>query len=638
MTGRRAGFDLDQTPRRRAAVAADQVGLTAGALNLGTSGALSHHADGQAPDQARFGTFIMPSPPQPALTDAAPPPRRTTTPADLDRLLHDWQSRFTGGRSPSTVSLAFLDWAAHAANAPFQTASLGRTALEQWRRLAQAAMGGQASIAPRPGDNRFADSAWGQRPYDLLTQAVLLGEEWWDGVVQSPKGVSAPDRRMVAFTVRQWLDMVSPSNVPWLNPQVIGATRASNGQNLAAGLRNFLRDQAATKDGSPAGSGFTIGTDLAATPGKVVFRNALIELIQYAPTTPTVGAEPVLIVPAWIMKYYILDLSPGNSLIRWLVAQGRTVFAISWRNPGKEMRDTSLDDYRTQGVMAAIEAVQAICGEAKIHATGYCLGGTLLTIAAAAMARDHDDRLASLTLFAAQTDFTEAGELQLFITEDQLSFLDDIMQTQGYLDSAQMGGAFQMLRSNDLVWSHAIHDYLLGEQEAPFDLMAWDADGTRLPARMHIEYLRSLFLHNDLAEGRFQVGGRPLALDDVKLPMFVVSTEQDHIAPWRSVFKLHLLNDGELTFVLTSGGHNAGIVSEPGHPHRHFRIHVRDAGAPTLGPDEWQAAAAPQDGSWWPQWSAWLEQRSGPRVAPPPMGAPGFEAICDAPGAYVLEQ
>ena len=573
----------------------------------------------------------------PAVALAPAPPTRATTPADLDRMMHDWQSRFTGGRSPSTVGLAFLDWAAHAANAPFQTAALGQTAMEQWRRLALAAMGGPPAIEAGPADHRFANPAWTQPPYNLLTQAVLLGEEWWRSVVDSPRGVSASDRRMVAFTVRQWLDMMSPSNVAWLNPEVIEATRSSGGRNLASGLSNFLRDQVAAKDGSAASSGFTVGVDLAATPGKVVFRNDLIELIQYAPTTKTVGAEPVLIVPAWIMKYYILDLSPGNSLIRWLVSQGRTVFAISWRNPGKEMRDTSLDDYRAQGVMAAIDAVEGICGKAKIHATGYCLGGTLLTIAAAAMARDGDDRLASLSLFAAQTDFTEAGELELFITEDQLSFLNDVMQTRGYLDSTQMGGAFQMLRSNDLVWSHAIRDYLLGEQEAPFDLMAWNADGTRLPARMHIEYLRELFLHNDLAEGRFLVGGRPLELGDIKMPMFVVSTEHDHIAPWRSVFKLHLLNDGELTFVLTSGGHNAGIVSEPGHPHRHFRIRVRDAGGRTLGPDEWRNDTAPEDGSWWPKWNAWIEQRSSSHINPPPMGAPGFEALCDAPGDYVLE-
>ncbi|SFK64140.1 polyhydroxyalkanoate synthase [Methylocapsa palsarum] len=557
--------------------------------------------------------------------------------ANLDRMLHAWQSRYTGGRSPSTLALAFLDWTAHAANAPFQTSALSQKALAQWQRLAQIAMENEEPIAPKAGDHRFAHPAWGKPPYDLLVQSVLLAEEWCLGVMNSPDGVDAANRRIIAFAMRQWLDLISPSNMPWLNPEVIEVTRASGGANLAAGLRNFLRDQAAAQGGAVP-KDFALGVDLAATPGKVVFRNSLMELIQYAPTTATVGAEPVLIVPAWIMKYYILDLSPGNSLIRWLVGQGRTVFAISWRNPGADMRDTSLDDYRTQGVMAALDAVEAICGNSKIHATGYCLGGTLLTIAAAAMARENDDRFATLSLFASQTDFTESGALQLFITEDQLNFLDDMMETQGYLTSAQMGGAFQMLRENDLVWSHAIRAYLLGEQDAPFDLMAWDADGTRLPARMHIEYLRTLYLHNALAEGRFQVEGRSLALDDIRLPMFLVSTERDYVAPWHSVFKMHYLNDGELTFVLTSGGHNAGIVSEPGHPRRHFRIRVRDAGARTLDPDEWEHDTAPREGSWWPEWEKWLERCSGPRIAPPPMGAKGFAPICDAPGQYVREE
>ncbi len=571
-----------------------------------------------------------------SLPDAPQPPPKPAVAAELDRMLHVWQSRFTAGRSPSTVGLAFLDWTAHAANAPFQMAALGRTALTQWQRLAHAAVGSAPVIAPQPEDHRFAHPTWRQRPYDLLTQAVLLGEEWWDGVLCTPGGVGADNQRIVAFTMRQWLDLVSPSNVPWLNPEVIDATRASGGANLVAGARNFQRDHAGANAGHI--DGFTVGDTLAVTPGKVVFRNALLELIQYAPTTATVDASPVLIVPAWIMKYYILDLSPGNSMIRWLVGQGRTVFVISWRNPAADMRDTSLDDYRTEGVMAAIGAVQAICGDVKIDATGYCLGGTLLTIAAAAMARDGDDRLASLSLFAAQTDFTEAGELRVFITEDQLDFLGDVMRTQGYLDSVQMAGAFQMLRSNDLLWSHAIRDYLLGEQDVPSDLMAWNVDGTRLPARMHIEYLRSLFLNNDLAEGRFRFAGSPLALDDLKLPLFVVGTERDHIAPWHSVFKLHLLNDGELTFVLTSGGHNAGIVSEPGHPHRHFRIRVRGAGARTLGPDEWEHDTPAQDGSWWPAWNAWLDRHSGRRIAPPPMGVPGAPPLGDAPGSYVRER
>jgi polyhydroxyalkanoate synthase len=564
---------------------------------------------------------------------AAPPQSAIDTAASLDRMLHNWQARFTGGRSPSTVSLAFMDWAAHAANAPFKTAALAQTAMTQWRRLATTMMGGADAIAPRPDDLRFANPAWRKTPFNLMTQSVLLGEEWSERLVHGTAGVSPSNEKLATFTVRQWLDLISPSNIPWLNPEVIEATRVSGGKNLAAGMKNFWRDQY-SPPGGDASSGFKVGENLAATPGKIVFRNALMELIQYTPTTAKTGAEPLLIVPAWIMKYYILDLSPGNSMARWLVAQGHTVFMISWRNPGADLRDTSLDDYRAQGVMAAIDTVQKICGETKIHAAGYCLGGTLLTIAATAMARDDDDRLASLSLFAAQTDFTEAGELQLFITEDQLSFLNDIMQSQGYLDSAQMGGAFQMLQSNDLIWSHAIRSYFLGEQDAPFDLMAWDADGTRLPAAMHIEYLRKLYLNNDLAEGRFVAGGKPLALNDLHLPIFLVGTERDHIAPWHSVFKLHLSNAAEINFVLTSGGHNAGIVSEPGHPHRHFRIGTRLAGAHTPGANEWQSSHAPQDGSWWVAWDAWLTARTGKMISPPPMGA----TLGDAPGTYVLER
>ncbi len=571
---------------------------------------------------------------------AAPTPsareERASRAAGLDRRLHDWQSRFTGGRSPSTVTLAMLDWAAHAANAPFQTAETLSHASAQWQALTRAVMGGAPAITAPPGDRRFQAPEWQQWPFNLVTQAVLLGEAFWSELVAGAPGMDPHNRRMVAFTVRQWLDMMSPSNIPWLNPEVMAATRETHGANFVEGARNFLRDHSSTGAAS-AREGFTVGGNVACTPGEVVFRNALMELIQYAPTTPNVAAEPVLIVPAWIMKYYILDLSPGNSMVRWLVSQGHTVFMISWRNPTAEMRDVSLDDYRAQGVMAAIDTVRAICGQVGIHAAGYCLGGTLLAIAAAAMAGDGDGRLASLTLFAAQTDFTEAGELQLFMTEDQLSFLNDVMQSQGYLSSAQMGGAFQMLRSNDLIWSHAIRDYMLGEHETPNDLMAWDADGTRLPARMHIEYLRSLFLNNDLAAGRFKVAGQELALDDIKLPMFVVGTERDHIAPWHSVFKLHFLNDGDLTFVLTSGGHNAGIVSEPGHPRRHFRMRTRHAGATTLGPEAWQRETPAQDGSWWVEWGAWLDRLSPERVAPPGMGVHGFTSLGVAPGTYVME-
>jgi polyhydroxyalkanoate synthase len=353
-----------------------------------------------------------------------------------------------------------------------------------------------------------------------------------------------------------------------------------------------------------------------------------------------VKPEPVLIIPAWIMKYYILDLSPHNSLVRYLTEQGFTVFMISWKNPGPDDRDLSMEDYRNLGALAALDAVNAIVPARKVHAVGYCLGGTLLAIAAAAMARDRDERLATVSLFAAQADFTEAGELTLFINESQLSFLEDMMWEQGFLDTKQMAGAFQMLRSNDLIWSRAVRDYLMGERQPMTDLMAWNADATRMPYRMHTEYLRRLFLDNDLAEGRYQAGGKPVALTDIRVPLFAVGTELDHVAPWQSVYKFHLLTDTEITFLLTKGGHNAGIVSEPGHPHRHYRVSTQPSDGHYIDPAVWLAETPTTEGSWWPEWSRWLAAHSGESVAPPATGAPqaGYAAICDAPGSYVQQQ
>jgi len=554
----------------------------------------------------------------------------------LDALVHAAEARVTFGLSPVALGLAFLDWGIHLANAPFRRLELVQSARRQLDRLLDAARG-RTVIVPAPGDHRFTADAWSTLPFNLVKQAFLLAEEWWAAAASAPAGTARADDRLVSFAVRQWVDMFSPSNVPWLNPEVIDATINTCGHNLLRGTVNWLDDAREALGGSPASIGFVIGENLAATSGKVIFRNELMELIQYGPATPLVNREPILIVPAWIMKYYILDLSPHNSLVRWLVDQGHTVFAISWRNPGAEMRETSLDDYRTKGVLAALDAMAAICRGALIHAVGYCLGGTLLSIAAAAMGRDGDQRLASVTLFAAQTDFTEPGELQLFITEDQLDFLDDLMRAQGYLDTHQMAGAFGMLRSNDLIWSRLVRQYLLGEREHPSDLMAWNADGTRMPARMHSEYLHRLFLDNELAEGHFIAGGKPVSIGDIHVPLFVVGTETDHIAPWRSVYKLHLQNDGDLTFVLTSGGHNAGVVSEPGHPHRHYRIHRRHRGAPYQGPDDWTAQAELHEGSWWPAWQAWLTTHSGETITPPSLGNERFPPLDAAPGRYVLE-
>jgi polyhydroxyalkanoate synthase len=455
------------------------------------------------------------------------------------------------------------------------------------------------------------------------------------------RGVLPQHEKMVAFGTRQWLDMFSPSNFLLSNPEVLERTRAEGGMNLVRGAWNFLEDtERAVAGRKRVGTeAFRVGREVAVTPGKVVYRNRLIELIQYSPTTARVRPEPILIVPAWIMKYYILDLSPHNSLVRYLTEQGYTVFMISWKNPGPEDRELSMEDYRELGVMAALDAVVAIMPERKVHAVGYCIGGTLLAIAAAAMARDSDERLVSASFFAAQTDFTEAGELMLFINESQLAFLEDVMWSQGFLDSRQMAGTFQLLRSNDLVWSRMVRTYLMGEREPMTDLNAWNADATRMPYRQHSQYLRRLFLDNDLAEGRYPAGGRPVALSDIRVPIFAVGTETDHVAPWRSVFKFHLLTEAEVTFLLTSGGHNVGIVSEPGHPRRHYRVATKRSADRYVGPDAWLEKVPLKDGSWWPEWVAWLGARSGAPMPPPPMGAPAgaYAPLADAPGSYVLQ-
>jgi polyhydroxyalkanoate synthase len=339
------------------------------------------------------------------------------------------------------------------------------------------------------------------------------------------------------------------------------------------------------------------------------------------------------------MKYYILDLSPSNSMVKYLVEQGHTVFMISWKNPRAEDHDMGMDEYLRLGVGAAVDAVSTIVPGQKIQAVGYCLGGTLLSIATAAMGRDGDDRLVSMTLFAAQTDFHQAGELMLFIDESQLTFLEDIMWDKGYLDTTQMAGAFQLLRSNDLIWSRLVREYMLGERSPMTDLLAWNADATRMPYKMHKEYLRRLFLHNALANGQYLVDDRPVALSDIRGPIFAVATEQDHVAPWRSVYKMHLQADTPVTFVLTNGGHNAGVVSEPGHPHRHYRVATHVVGRPYLDPDTWLERTPVKEGSWWPEWHNWLVQHSSGMVPPPSLGNPdqGYVPLERAPGTYVLQ-
>ncbi len=569
--------------------------------------------------------------------------------ADItDRSLHAATARFTAGVSPAAVAEAYLDWATHLAYAPGKRIQLMNKAIRKAVRFGNyvgryATEGGKAEdcIEPLPQDHRFTDAAWRQWPFNWIYQGFLLQQQWWHNATTGVRGVSKQHEDMIEFASRQILDMVAPSNFPLTNPEILSRTIGSGGLNLAKGWQNLIEDtERAVSGKGPIGTeSFAVGRNVAITPGKVVYRNRLIELIQYAPATATVRPEPILIIPAWIMKYYILDLSPHNSLVKYLTEQGFTVFMISWKNPGPDDRDLGMEEYRTLGVMSALEVLNAIVPNQKVHAVGYCLGGTLLSIAAAAMARDGDDRLATLTLFASQTDFTEAGEIMLLIDESQIAFLEDMMWEQGFLDSRQMAGAFQMLRSNDLIWSRVVHDYLLGERRQMTDLMAWNADATRMPYRMHSEYLRKLFLNNDLAEGRFPAAGKPVSLTDIQAPIFAVGTERDHVAPWRSTYKINLQVEAEVTYLLTSGGHNAGIVSEPGHAGRRFRIATKTPDHHYLDPARFYAETSRKDGSWWPEWTGWLKDRSGAPATLPAIGAPqsGYPPLAEAPGAYVLE-
>jgi polyhydroxyalkanoate synthase subunit PhaC len=585
-------------------------------------------------------------------TEIAPTTTHISSVAErLDQQVHAAVAEVNSSLSLLSGWLAFLDWVAHLAVSPGKRLELTHLAFDQTRTLAGhiscGALAASRGLAPdcveaRATDRRFTAEEWHRWPFNIMQQSFLLTEQWWEAATTRVWGVSAHHERIVSFATRQLLDIFSPGNAPLTNPVVLRRSVETCGLNFLRGYLNASDNLKRVAGGqAPAGTEeFVVGRDVAVTPGKVALRNRLIELIQYTPTTEKVHPEPVLIVPAWIMKYYILDLSPHNSLIKFLIGQGHTVFCISWINPDTEDRDLGMDDYLELGFHAALDAVNAIIPGRKVHGAGYCLGGTLLAIANAAMARDGDHRLGSMTLFAAQTDFSEPGELALFIDESQISVLEAQMDETGYLTAGQMAGAFQLLRTNDLIWSRSMNEYLLGEREPMTDLMAWNADATRMPARMHGQYLRHLFLNDDLSEGRYLVGGKPVSLGDIRTPLFCVGTETDHIAPWRSVYKLHYMTPAERTFVLTSGGHNAGIVSEPGNPHRHYRIATDSIGEPDMAPDDWMNATPVRDGSWWPEWSAWLKARSAEPTVPRKTGtvARQYPVLGDAPGRNVLQK
>jgi polyhydroxyalkanoate synthase subunit PhaC len=565
---------------------------------------------------------------------------------DLSRHFLATLAQWTGGLSPQAFGGAWLNVLTRLAVAPGRQAELARSALQKTLALAQfsgAALQGEGPrAAGTPYANRFADPAWSKFPFNVLAESFISVSDWAREAVRNVPGADAAAENIVGFTVREGLELVAPDNYLPTNPQLIRQTIDENGRNLLRGVKHLAEDVTRTFKGlGPIGvENYKVGEQVAATPGKVILRTPLMELIQYSPQTETVYAEPVLIVPAWIMKYYILDLSPKNSLVNFLTGLGHTVFMVSWKNPTADDRNVTMDDYLTLGVHAALDAVTQVVPKHNVHAVGYCIGGTLLAIAAAELAAKDDDRLASVTMFAAQTDFSEPGELSIFISPAQLAMLEAMMWKEGVLESRQMGGAFQLLRTYDLLWAPTIGTYLRGERVGVNDLMSWNADGTRMAYRMHTDYLHQLYLNNDLAEGRYVANGEQLELSDIRVPMFVVGTETDHVAPWRSVYKVgKLVRSTDYTFCLTSGGHNAGIISGPQHPKRRHRVHTSRSGARLLSPEKYLEKVEPLPGSWWPTWAKWLEERSSARkVAPPPMGAPkqGLKPLGKAPGTYVL--
>lgn len=569
----------------------------------------------------------------------------------LDQSFHAAMARRGAGLSPVSMARAWTDWVLNLAVSPGTQALLVTQAqrlaldwLAQTRPLTHPSSDAAGDAIPGSlvhalaADARFRDPAWRAQPWQALASANKAWELWWKQAADL-RGMEPHSREQMHFFAGQWLDMLSPGN--WLasNPQALQRALETGGQSLAQGLSHAVddwRERHHLPPLQPTEAPLSPGAGLAMTEGDVVMRNDLVELIRYHPSTDKVQAEPVLIVPSCIMKYYILDLSPHNSMVRWLTGQGHTVYIVSWRNPDENDALLQFDDYVRHGVLDPLDHVHTVHQRA-VHLTGYCLGGTFTAIAAAALAhRPSADgpALASLTLLAAETDFTEPGEMGVLIDNAQVEMLEHMMAEQGFLSGPQMAGSFQFLHSRDLVWTRRTQSVLLGEPPYSSDLMVWNADVTRLPAVMHSQHLRQMYLANALAQGHYEFEGEAVSLRNLHLPMFVVGTAKDHVSPWQSVFKIHQLVDSDVTFVLTNGGHNAGIVSQPGHPRRHFQMQTTARRQRRPTPDQWAATAPHQSGSWWEAWSSWLgSQGSGDWQDASAKPEP---ALYPAPGEYVM--
>ena len=513
--------------------------------------------------------------------------------------------------------------------------------LDLWQTTLRRMLGEEARpvVKPDPADKRFRAKEWSEGViFDFIKQSYLLSAHWLMQTVTGVEGMDPANARKAAFYTRQFADALSPSNFVLTNPEILRATFASNGENLMRGLEHLLEDL-------ERGHGklairmtdleaFEVGRNIALTPGKVIFRNDLIELIQYTPTTGTVYERPLLIFPPWINKYYILDLTAEKSFIKWAVAQGYTVFTVSWANPDAKLAGKTFESYLTEGVYAALDAVEQATGQREVNAIGYCIGGTLLTAALAHMAAKGKrmQRIRAATFFAAQADFSEAGELKVFIDEEQIGALEKKMDAAGgLLESSEMANTFNMLRSNDLIWSFVVNNYLLGKEPAPFDLLYWNTDQTNMPKEMHLFYLRECYLHNHLAKGEMVLGGEKLDLSKITIPVYLQSSIEDHIAPYRSVYKSTRLLSGEKRFIIAGSGHIAGVINPPSA--NKYQYWTNDALPDDV--EEWRRGATEHPGSWWPDWHEWHSARSGKQVPARIPGAGKLPVLEDAPGGYV---
>ena len=551
-----------------------------------------------------------------------------------------------GNPDPMGVGSAFLEMTKRMMADPAKLMkaqmTLWQDYLTLWQRTTQRLLGQEAEpvITPAKDDRRFKDSAWDENTlFDFIKQSYLLSARWMQSTVNDVQGLDDHTAKKVDFYTRQFVDAMAPSNFVMTNPEVLRTTVETGGENLVKGLEHLLKDLERGKGELRISmtdyDAFQVGKNIASTPGKVVFQTDLMQLIQYTPTTPDVAKRPLMIVPPWINKFYILDLREKNSFVKWAVDQGHTVFVLSWVNPDERLAKKTFEDYMFEGVLAALDAITKQTGEKDVNAVGYCLGGTLLGSTLSYMAAKGDDRIKSATYFTTMLDFAEAGELSVFIDEEQLNYIEGQMNEKGYLDGAKMATTFNMMRANDLIWSFVVNNYLLGKDPFPFDLLYWNSDSTRMPAAMHSFYLRNMYQKNLLRQpGGITLGGVPIDLRTVKLPTFFLSTREDHIAPWKSTYQGTQLFSGPIKFVLSASGHIAGVVNPPAAEKYCYWTNAKLPKAP----DDWFKGATQTPGSWWPEWQRWVADFANGTVPARDPAKGKLKPLDEAPGSYVKER